>query len=101
MQTHFHPTGKPETEQAELGLYFADQPPTKRLIPIQLPPLFGMGAGIDIPPGKADYTIRDSYTLPIDVQGIEIGGHAHYICSEMHMTAKLPQRRRTETAQHR
>ena len=26
MQTHFHPSGKAETEQAELGLYFADKP---------------------------------------------------------------------------
>jgi hypothetical protein len=90
MQTHFHPTGKPETEQAELGLYFADAPPTHRLVPIQLPPLFGIGAGIDIPPGQSDYRIEASYTLPIDVRGIEIGGHAHYICSSMHMTAKLP-----------
>ncbi len=90
MQTHFHPTGKPETEQAELGLYFSDKPPSQRLVPIQLPPLFGMGAGIDIPAGKADYRIQASYVLPIDVRGIEIGGHAHYICSTMQMTATLP-----------
>ena len=90
MQTHFHPTGKPETEQAELGLYFADKPPAQRMVPIQLPPLFGMGAGIDIPPGKSDYMIRDKFVLPIDVKAIEVGGHAHYICSEMHLTAKLP-----------
>ncbi len=90
MQTHFHPTGKPEVEQAELGLYFADKPPTHRLVPIQLPPLFGMGAGIDIPAGESNYSIQASYTLPIDVKGIEIGGHAHYICRTMKMTATLP-----------
>ncbi len=43
MQTHFHPTGKVEIEQAELALYFTDQPPSHKLVPIQLPPMFGMG----------------------------------------------------------
>ena len=90
MQTHFHPTGKPEVEQAELGLYFADKPPAQRMVPIQLPPLFGMGAGIDIPAGEPEYQINASYVLPIDVRGVEIGGHAHYICRNMLMTAKLP-----------
>lgn len=90
MQTHFHPSGKPETEQAELGLYFADKPPAQRMVPIQLPPLFGMGAGLDIPAGKSDFQIHGNYVLPIDVRGVEIGGHAHYICREMVMSAKLP-----------
>ena len=90
MQTHFHPSGKAEVEQAELGLYFADRPPAQRLVPIQLPPLFGIGAGLDIAPGEANFQIHGNYVLPIDVRGIEIGGHAHYICREMRMTAKLP-----------
>ena len=90
MQTHFHPSGKAETEQAELGLYFADKPPAQRMVPIQLPPLFGMGAGLDIPAGEANFRIQGNYVLPIDIRGVEIGGHAHYICREMLMTAKLP-----------
>ncbi len=90
MQTHFHPSGKAETEQAELGLYFADKPPTQRMVPIQLPPLFGMGAGLDIPAGDSNFQIHGKYVLPIDVRGVEIGGHAHYICREMVMTATLP-----------
>ena len=90
MQTHFHPSGKPETEQAELGLYFADKPPAQRMVPIQLPPLFGMGAGLDVPPGEANFKIHGKYVLPVDVRGVEIGGHAHYICREMLMTANLP-----------
>ena len=87
MQTHFHPTGKPEAEQAQLGLYFADHAPKQLLVPLQLPPLFGMGAGIDINAGDADYVLHDEYVLPIDIVGFEIGGHAHYICRKMTMTA--------------
>ena len=90
MQTHFHPTGKEETEQAELGLYFAEKAPEHLLVPIQLPPLFGIGAGIDIPAGQQDYAIRQSYTLPIDVMAIETSGHAHYLCRTMRLTADLP-----------
>lgn len=90
MQTHFHPTGKLENEQTELGIYFAKQTPSQRLVSIQLPPLFGMGAGIDIPAGKKDFHLHESYRLPIDIRAVEIGGHAHYLCSKMSMRAKLP-----------
>ncbi|MEM9586641.1 MAG: hypothetical protein AAGA03_05120 [Planctomycetota bacterium] len=90
MQTHFHPSGKPETEKATLALYFADKPPSRRLAGIQLPPAFGRFAGIDVPAGESHYEIKDSFTLPVAVEGIAIGGHAHYICREMHFEAQLP-----------
>ncbi len=90
MQTHFHPSGKRETEQAELALYFADRPPLKLLVPIQVPAMFGFGANIDIPAGEPNFRITDSFKLPIDVQAISIGGHAHYICREMKMIARTP-----------
>lgn len=90
MQTHFHPSGKPEVEQAELALYFADRPPSKMLAPIQVPPLFGIGKAIDIPAGERAYTVADSFTLPIEVDAYIVGGHAHYICRRMSLTAKLP-----------
>ena len=90
MQTHFHPTGKVEHEKAELGIYFADVPPKQRLVPIQMPALFGVGAGIDIPAGEKEFTIEETMTLPISVKAFEIGGHAHYICKRMVLEATLP-----------
>jgi mono/diheme cytochrome c family protein len=96
MQTHFHPSGKPETEQAELALYFTDKAPSRMIVPLQMPPMFGIGAGIDVPAGEANFTISDTLTLPIDVRGIEIGGHAHYICREMLMVAELPNGKKLE-----
>lgn len=90
MQTHFHPSGKAEQEQAELAIYFSDVAPSHMLVPIQLPPLFGAGAGIDIPAGEANYQVTDELTLPIDVSAIEIGGHAHYICKKIRLDATLP-----------
>lgn len=90
MQTHFHPSGKKEVEQAELALYFTDKAPAINLVPIQLPPVFGRAARIDIPAGEKNYVIEDSMTLPVPVNGVLVGGHAHYICKTMTMTATLP-----------
>jgi hypothetical protein len=90
MQTHFHPTGKVESESATLGLYFADAPPSQQLNSLQLPPVFGRFANIDVPAGVSDYEIRDSMVLPVDVEVIQVSGHAHYICREMELRATLP-----------
>jgi mono/diheme cytochrome c family protein len=90
LQMHFHPTGKPETEQSTIGVYFADRAPERRLWSVQLPALFGFGAGIDIPPGRDDFTVEDSFTLPVDVRAFSINAHAHYIAKEMKATATLP-----------
>jgi mono/diheme cytochrome c family protein len=90
LQMHFHPTGKPEVEQATIGLYFADRAPERRLWSVQIPALFGFGAGIDVPPGASDYAIQDSFTLPVDVRVYSINAHAHYLAREMKATAALP-----------
>jgi hypothetical protein len=87
---HFHPSGKVETEKARLGLYFADKAPEKRLTGVQVPPLFGRFAGLDIPAGEKDYVVRDSFTTPIDLDVYGAGGHAHYLCTQMKMIATLP-----------
>lgn len=90
MQTHFHPSGKKETEQAELAFYFADKAPEKNLVALQVPPGFGITKQINIPAGEKNYVVEDSFTLPVPVYAIQINGHAHYICRKMKMTATLP-----------
>ncbi len=90
LQTHFHPTGKQETEQMTVGLYLTDKPPKREMLPIQIPPLFGRLSDIDIPAGASRYTVTDQFELPAPVRGYLVGGHAHYICREMKMVAKLP-----------
>ncbi|MEO7652178.1 MAG: hypothetical protein ABIZ80_17070, partial [Bryobacteraceae bacterium] len=68
----------------------ADKKPEKMLTGIQVPALFGVGAGLDIPAGEKTYVIRDSFTVPVDVEALAMGGHAHYICKEMKAVAILP-----------
>jgi Tol biopolymer transport system component/mono/diheme cytochrome c family protein len=90
LQMHFHLSGKPETEKSLIGIYFADKAPEKDLFSVELPALFGVGAGIDIPPGEKRYTIQDSFTLPGDVSIYSATAHAHYLAKEMKATATLP-----------
>lgn len=89
IQEHFHPTGKEELEKTVVGLYFAPAP-ERRMLSIQLPPDFGMFAGVRIPAGEKSYTVRDSYTLPIDVEAYAASAHAHYLGKSMKLTATLP-----------
>jgi hypothetical protein len=90
IQYHFHPTGKPETEKSTVGLYFAKQPPERNLISIQLPPVYSLFSGLDIPAGEKDFVIRDSFTLPVDTDAAGVSAHAHYLARTMKLTATLP-----------
>jgi len=85
LQLHFHPTGKPETVQASVGLYFTAQAPTRHLVDIPL-----VSRNIDIPPGATAYKASDSFELPVDIDAVGIIPHAHYICRDMKGWAILP-----------
>jgi len=90
LSTHFHPSGKVQMEKSTVGLYFASGPPTQAFTTIQLPPLFSVFEGIDIPAGQERYTVQDSFVIPIDVKAFSVGAHAHYLGKEMKLTATLP-----------
>lgn len=90
LQLHFHLTGKAETEKSVIGIYFADQAPERRLVGVQLPALFGFGAGIDIPARDQNFAIADSLVLPVDTIAYAAAAHAHYVGKEMKATATLP-----------
>jgi len=88
LQSHLHPSGKKEKEQTTIGLYFAKTAPKRTLVTIQLPPFFGITAGLDIPPNERAYRLTDSFELPCDVLAVTVGGHAHQLCTSMTMFAE-------------
>jgi len=90
LSTHFHPSGKQEEERSTIGIYFAKSDPTNRFNALILPPLFGALAGLDIPAGVTNYSIGDTFTLPVDVKAFGLGAHAHYLGKELQMKATLP-----------
>lgn len=90
LSCHFHPTGKEAQEKVTLGLYLAKEPPARRIVSLGMPPLFARGVGLDIPAGEANYTIKDTLTLPVDTDLIAVGAHAHYTGKSMEAVATLP-----------
>ncbi|MCB1097999.1 MAG: tetratricopeptide repeat protein [Verrucomicrobiae bacterium] len=82
---HLLPSGKPEPLKLRVGLHFADRPPTRTPAMIQLEI-----QTIDIAAGDPEYTISETFTLPVDVNLLGIYPHAHYLGREMRVTATTP-----------
>jgi len=89
MQMHFHLNGAPQQEKTQVGIYFGDKP-TRDLTQLQVPAFFGVQANIDIPAGEANYKVRGSFTLPVDVDAVSVSAHSHYLGKSAKLTATLP-----------
>ena len=87
LQLHVHPSGKEETDQSSIALYFADKPVERTMS--RAPFLVG-SLMIDIPAGAREHTITSSVTLPTDVTLISLMPHMHLVGKEMKLTATLP-----------
>jgi hypothetical protein len=85
VQMHLRPSGKLETIQSSIGLYFSKMPPARTAA------ILSIGSQtIDIPAGARNYTIEDSYVLPVDVEVLSVLPHAHYLGKEIDGYAVLP-----------
>lgn len=82
---HLRPSGKWEEVNVSIGLYFADAPPTSTPVMVRL-----NRQDIDIPAGEPQYTISDSYTLPVPVTVISVQPHAHNLARQVKGYATLP-----------
>ena len=90
LSMHFHPVGRELRERSKVGLWFAKKKPERTLMTFMVPPDWGYRAGIDIPAGEAEFTVRDRFVLPCAVELVDVGGHAHYLGRRMHALATLP-----------
>jgi len=86
LNIHLQPSGKPETIQPTIGLYFTEQPATKFPMLLQLQ----NDAKLDIPAGEKNFVVNDELTLPVDVEVLAIYPHAHYLGKDLRATATLP-----------
>ncbi len=85
LQMHLRPTGKPEKIQPSVAFYFSELPPTKT------PFKFGLWThGIDIPAGATNYTVTESYTLPVELEVLRVLPHTHYLGRQLRGWATLP-----------
>ncbi len=86
LNMHLKPTGKPETVDATIGLYFTDKPPTAHPMLLQLE----HDGALDIPANDPNFVVEDQLTLPVDVQVLGVYPHAHYLGKQMEGYAILP-----------
>ncbi len=86
LNTHMQPSGKVETEQPSIGLYFSDKPPKYSPYLLQLE----NDNGLNIPAGDRDFLVSDDFKLPIDTEVIAIYPHAHYLGKLLEAYATLP-----------
>jgi tetratricopeptide (TPR) repeat protein/mono/diheme cytochrome c family protein len=85
LMLHLRPSGRPETVQASVGLYFTETPPTR------VPALLRLTRqDLDIPAGDPHYVVTTSYRLPVDVDLYTVQPHAHNLAREIEGFATLP-----------
>jgi Tfp pilus assembly protein PilF/mono/diheme cytochrome c family protein len=86
LNAHLQPSGKEESIQPTIGIYFTNEPATKFPVLLQLE----NDRALDIPPGENNFLVTDQFTLPEDVQLLAIYPHAHYLCRDMLTLARFP-----------
>ena len=86
VNVHLKPSGKQETIDVEIGLYFTDKPPDKFPMLLQL----DRDDALNIPPGDPHFQVEEEFTLPISVEALGVYPHAHYLGKEMQVWATLP-----------
>ena len=85
VQLHMVPSGKPETIQPSIALYFTDDPPERTPTMLRL-----SVQDINIEPGEGSYSVRDSFMLPVEVDLLALQPHAHYLARDVKGVATFP-----------
>ena len=90
VQVHYHPSGKAEQDQTQIGLYFNKDKVTRvvRVIPVM--PFGGPWSGMKIPAGDDNAEVRCSMVMPRDGLALTVTPHMHLLGKDMALTATLP-----------
>jgi Flp pilus assembly protein TadD len=85
VELHMLATDVPRAIRPTVALFFTDTPPAAAPLTLK------MGSKlIDIPAGQRDYVVTDTYELPVPFDLLSVYPHAHYLATEMRVTATLP-----------
>lgn len=86
LQIHYHPSGKEEQDQSEVGIYFSKKPATRFLTRFS-----ARQTKILIPAGDKRHRITaESKPLPVDVDLWMVSNHMHILGREARSWAELP-----------
>jgi Copper type II ascorbate-dependent monooxygenase, C-terminal domain len=88
VQIHYHPSGKPETDRTQVGLYFAKKPVKRTLQragawnPELVLPTDG--------PNPSHIEARASWTIPVDIVAFACAPHMHLLGRDMQISVRFP-----------
>ncbi len=85
LQVHYHPSGKPERDQSQVGIYFTRKPVERLVTGIAL-----LNPRLNIPPGAKRHEVRAEATIPVDVTVTGVAPHMHLLGREIKFTATKP-----------
>jgi len=85
LQLHLQRTGKAEEIRPRLGIYFAEEPPSRTPFKLHL-----VTYKFDIPPGATNYLVEDSMTVPCDIDVLRVLPHAHFLAARIEAEAVMP-----------
>jgi len=86
LNAHLQPSGRPESIEPSIGIYFTAEPATRFPVLLQIE----NDRALDIPAGENNFVVSDAFTLPEAVELLALYPHAHYLCRDMLATARLP-----------
>jgi len=85
IEMHMLAAKAPREIKPTVALFFSGAAPSKTPLTVKMSSKL-----IDIPPGQRDYVVTDTYDLPVAVDLMSVYPHAHYLATDMLVTAALP-----------
>lgn len=85
LQTHYHPSGKPETDRPRLGIYLARGPVRQTLHWND-----AANNAFRLPAGESNAEVKGSWYVLVDVEALAVAPHMHTIGRDMRMSVTFP-----------
>ena len=85
LQVHYHPSGKAESDQSEIGIYFLKKPATHYLGGLAVE-----NWTFSMPPDEKNFKMKAEYELPANAIFTGVAPHMHLLGKEMKAWAETP-----------
>jgi tetratricopeptide (TPR) repeat protein len=85
IELHMLPPKKPAVIQPTIALFASAAPPARTPLTVKMASKL-----IDIPAGARHHLVTDTYELPVAVDLLSVYPHAHYLATDMLVTATRP-----------
>ncbi|MEM6703533.1 MAG: tetratricopeptide repeat protein [Acidobacteriota bacterium] len=82
---HLLPSGTERSVGLEIGVHFAEEPPTKQPVALRLGSM-----SLEIREGVEEAVVRDRFELPVTARLTSVYPHAHYLARRLEAWALLP-----------